>query len=178
MTREKPHYLRAFLPTLNYLIISNSQHKHYAMVAHMKVFLLKHFYDSFLCVKNMKLRRCKIMGTHSNKWPIRPPGCWNSTYLGRRNHSQETPHFRYILVFFRTRHADVDTGKETERNKVSWEKASETCQEVHCGLPVMWSKEELQFLLAFLKVSFHIKFMEGIFVEHPLRVSYMASSFF
>ncbi len=168
---HKHHILLTFLPLLLGFDITRSENSKLE-ISSLQIIYLMHVYSSFLEVQ-VGPSPCKRSTLIHHKWASTNKTCLNFTGHVWRKYTKRTHFSSYILMIFRKRYTGqyIKGYYQKEDAYKSWNHALGLCQTFGAFLPVIRNIEEFHFVLAFLKLSPYVKFVEGLYVSHSRTVS-------
>ncbi len=171
LSAEKHHFIQTFCPILANMELRTNR-TNPSNFKSVTVIYLMHIYHHFLKLRNILPNPCETSSSqfHDLKGIFKVEKCQNFTFQSGQNETSISSNWKYIVLIFRKRH----TGGITRRlffdsGYISWDTGMRLCRTVGASLPVFENMEEYHFFLAFLKLSHHVRYTEGLFV-HLLTV--------
>ncbi len=180
---EKLHFLQIFSPILVNMELRAKQlrtdHTKLSNFKSITIIYLKHIYYHFLQLIDVLPSQCE---TGSSQLPnlkgfSRLEKCLNFTFQSWQKDMKRVLNWKSILMIYGKRHPRRITRKIFgDGSYISWDDAARLCITAESFLPVIKNVEEFHFLLSFLKLSYHVRYTEGLFISIPAVVRIISCS--
>ncbi len=155
LTRDRPWFLATFLPNVGSLTMAAKRIRFVVHPFHnVKIIFLTDVFSTYQYLTYVQPDEQTEPASGGSK---RKENAYRKFTFDQQS-SRRFGHRNFSLFMF--------FGKEQQKYKyICWKEAKTLCDSVGAALPVIWNREDLHFLLAFLKLSPFVQFTEAMFVD-------------